>query len=497
MDALLVLSDPAHPKEPEWPKADFIVGNPPFLGGKLIRNGLGDAYVDALFDVWSDRVPRESDLCCYWFEKARHAIELNRTSRAGLLATQGIRGGANRRVLERIKSTGELFFAISDREWILDGAAVHVSIVGFSDKQVKSRHLDGVQVQTINSNLTATADVTESRKIAANLGMSFMGDTKGGLFDIPDSLAREMLAAPNPHGRPNSDVVVPWSNGLDVTRRNRRFWIVDFGVDMAIVNAAHYAVPFAHVEKHVFPQRQTNKRESYKAKWWLHVEPRPAMRRSMVGLSRFAVTIGVGKHRIFVWMAAPTLPDHQLFVFMNSEDHFLGILHSRVHEVWARSQGTQVRERESGFRYTATTCFETFPIAESDESLKPVIGQATKELDTLRLNWLNPPEWTREEVLEFPGSVDGPWARYVVEPNARGIGTVRYPRLVPKDEDAAKALAKRTLTNLYNERPTWLDLAHKKLDEAVFAAYGWSPDLSDDELLAKLLALNLERATAE
>lgn len=101
---------------------------------------------------------------------------------------------------------------------------------------------------------------------------------------------------------------------------------------------------------------------------------------------------------------------------------------------------------------------------------------------------------TREEILEFPGSVDGPWARYVVEPDARGIGTVRYPRLVPKDEDAAKALAKRTLTNLYNERPTWLDLAHKKLDAVVFDAYGWPADLTDDDLLARLLALNLERA---
>jgi hypothetical protein len=110
---------------------------------------------------------------------------------------------------------------------------------------------------------------------------------------------------------------------------------------------------------------------------------------------------------------------------------------------------------------------------------------------------LNPPEWTREDVLTFPGSVDGPWARYVTEPNAKSIGTVRYPRVVPADAAAAKKLAKRTLTNLYNERPTWLDLAHRRLDEAVFAAYGWPADLSDDDLLARLLTLNLERAAAE
>jgi hypothetical protein len=138
---------------------------------------------------------------------------------------------------------------------------------------------------------------------------------------------------------------------------------------------------------------------------------------------------------------------------------------------------------------------------------------AAEELDTLRNNWLNPPEWTRTEVLEFPGSTDGPWKRYIDPATAKplknphpgplpegegvvGIGTVRYPRVVAKDEECEKQLKKRTLTNLYNERPTWLDLAHKKLDAAVFAAYGWDPAMTDEELLAALLALNLERAAA-
>ncbi len=122
MDAILDLSDPEHPKEPEWPEAEFIVGNPPFLGGKLLRRNLGDEYVDALFKVWDERVPREADLCCYWFESARRQIETGKCRRAGLLATQGIRGGANRKVLEQIKTTGDIFFAESDRDWILDGA---------------------------------------------------------------------------------------------------------------------------------------------------------------------------------------------------------------------------------------------------------------------------------------------------------------------------------------------------------------------------------------
>ena len=129
-------------------------------------------------------------------------------------------------------------------------------------------------------------------------------------------------------------------------------------------------------------------------------------------------------------------------------------------------------------------------------SQRELIVGAAKELDALRNNWLNPPAWTREEILEFPGSVDGPWGRYVHDPDSRGVGTVRYPRLVPRDAETAKHLAKRTLTNLYNERPTWLDLAHRRLDAAVFAAYNWPAGLTDDQLLEKLLALNLERAAA-
>jgi hypothetical protein len=120
------------------------------------------------------------------------------------------------------------------------------------------------------------------------------------------------------------------------------------------------------------------------------------------------------------------------------------------------------------------------------------IAAAARELDQLRNNWLNPPEWTRQEILEFPGTVGGPWSRYVQDADARGIGIVRYPRTIPKDEECAKQLAKRTLTNLYNTRPTWLDLAHKRLDAAVAAAYGWPAELSDDEILSRLLALNLE-----
>jgi hypothetical protein len=497
MDAILDLSDPQHPKEPDWPEAEFIVGNPPFLGGKLLRANLGDGYVDDLFQVWDARVPREADLCAYWFERARERIKLGKCRRAGLLATQGIRGGANRKVLQKIKETGDIFFAESDREWVLDGANVHVSMVGFDRGEEKGRVLDGRVVRQIHANLRSASDTTSARTIAANQGLSFMGDTKGGAFDISEALALEMLRAPNPHGRPNSDVLVPWINGLDVTRRPRGMWIIDFGVDMPIEQASRYERPFGHVDKEVRPDRQKNKRQSYKERWWIHVEPRPAMRAALGGMNRYLATTTVSKHRLFAWLESPILPDHQLIVFAENRDASLGLLQCRAHEVWARAQGTQLREVESGFRYTPNTCFETFPFPETTPKQLAAIGVAAKELDELRGRWLNPPEWTKTEVLEFPGSVDGPWARYVHEADGSGIGTVRWPRLVPRDPDCAASLKTRTLTNLYNQRPAWLDLAHQKLDAVVFAAYGWEPGISDDALLERLLRMNLDCTASE
>ena len=221
------------------------------------------------------------------------------------------------------------------------------------------------------------------------------------------------------------------------------------------------------------------------------------MRETLANVPRFLTTVAVSKHRLFTWMRSPTLPDHQVFAFARPDDYFFGLLHSRIHEVWALKLGTRLETRP---RYTPTTCFETFPLPwppghePADDPRVKAIADAARELNRLREGWLNPPEWTREEILTFPGSAEGPWARFVAEHDARGIGTVRYPRLVPRDEASAKALKARTLTALYNQRPTWLANAHQALDAAVASAYAWPPDLPDEQILQRLLALNRERA---
>jgi type II restriction/modification system DNA methylase subunit YeeA len=493
IDAILDLSDPEHPKEPEWPAVDFIVGNPPFLGDKKMRRELGDEYVEALRQVYKARVPGGADLVTYWFEKARKQIAEKKCKRAGLLATQGIRGGVNRGVVKNIKETGDIFFAESDRDWILDGANVHISMIGFDDGSEQERLLDGRPVSEIHTNLTSdTADTTNAVRLVQNSGLGFIGTTKKAPLDVSEAIALQMLAMVNPHGRPNSDVIVPYLNAFDVTRRNRRVWIIDYE-EMGEFEAALYEAPFDYVKKQVLPIRQNHREAVQREFWWRLARPCPDLKSAIAKLNRFLVTTIVSKHRLFAWVQAPVNPDHQLVAFARGDDSFYGLLHSRIHEVWALKLGTRLETRP---RYTPTTSFETFPFPKPTEEQREAIAGAAKELDELRNNWLNPPEWTREEILEFPGSVDGPWARYVHDANEQGIGTVKYPRIVPKGDKEAEQLAKRTLTNLYNERPTWLDLAHRKLDEAVFAAYGWDASLSDDEILARLLELNHERASA-
>ncbi|HEV2096531.1 MAG TPA: DNA methyltransferase, partial [Chthoniobacterales bacterium] len=482
--------------ERKWPVADAIVGNPPFLGIAFMRSELSDEYVDALFNCFNSRIARGSDLCCYWFEKARDLIAHKNCKRVGLLATQGIRGGASRDVLKRIKQSGDIFFAISDRGWTLDGANVHVSMIGFDDGSEATRMLDDHPVASINANLTAAvADTTFAVALEENAGICFMGPSAKAPFDIPDAIAISLLASPNAHGAADSDVVRRVQSAVDLTKRDRWKWTIDFG-SKPHAEAIQYEQPFAYVEQHVFPVRSTNRRQT-NLEWWQYERPRIDMRSALAPLLRFIATPGVAKHRLYVWRTAETLCNQGTLVFARDDDYFFGVLHSRFHEVWARAQGTQLRERESGFRYTPTTCFETFPFPTPTSEQEQAIAAAATELNELRENWLNPPEWATTRVLEFPGSIEGPWSRFVHDADVRGIGSVRYPRIEPRDQECAKKLVKRTLTSLYNERPAWLAHAHAKLDAAVAAAYGFAIDLRDEAILEKLLALNHERAEAE
>ena len=479
-DAILARDAEGRPVPASWPEAEFIVGNPPFLGNWRLRRSLGSEYVEDLFGAWEGEVEHAADLACYWHEQARRQIAAGSAKRAGLLATNSIRGGANRTTLDRVKQSGDLFMAWSDEPWVVEGAAVRVSIVGQDDGSETERNLDGQVVPEIHSSLTQGLDLTRATRLPENGRASFQGDIKVGAFDIPGEVARQMLRQPtNVNGRPNSDVVVPWVNGLDITRRPRDMFIIDFGTKMGEGTAADYEAPFAHVEEHVRPVRAKNRRKFRREHWWIHGEAVPGMRAALAPLQRFIATTAVAKHRLFVWLSAPTLPDRRLIVIAREDDYAFGVLHSRAHEWWSVRMGSTLEDRPF---YTPTTTFDTFPfpwpldtpaasLTAEQRSQRDAIAAAARDLDAARRHWLNPPELVRAEpdvVASLP------------------------PRLVPVDAAAARELSKRTLTNLYNRRPSWLAQRHASLDAAVWASYGWEAG-SEEEVLERLLALNVGR----
>ena len=467
--------------QPEWPEADVVIGNPPFLGDKVMRDGLGHEYTERLRHAYRESVPGSADLVCYWFRKAGELVASGSASRVGLVATNSIRGGNNRVVLDRIVDESTIYDAWADEPWIVDGAAVRVSLICFGPGDAGcSLRLDGEDVARINADLTdAAADITGVARLSDNRGVAFLGDTKNGAFDVPGDLAREWLRLPaNPNGRPNADVLRPWVNGMDLTRRLAGKWIVDFGWEMSEADAALYEAPFAHVREHVYPKRQENRAASVRRLWWRHERPRPEMRQALKGMARFIATPRVAKHRLFVWIDARVCPDSATIAIARDDDTTFGILHSRFHETWSLRLGTSLEDRP---RYTPTTTFETFPFPDglspdipaadyADDPRAVAIAEAARRLVQLRDRWLNPPEW-----VEW---MDEPVAGYPRRPVAR-------------DAAAAKALRARTLTSLYNARPQWLADAHDGLNAAVATAYGWDAGIPEDDALQQLMARNL------
>ena len=492
--------------EAAWPAADAVVGNPPFVGDKKMRAELGDAYTEALRAAYKGRVPGGADLVCYWFEKARAQIERGALQRAGLVATNSIRGGRNREVLDAVLRTTRIFEAWSDEPWVNDGAAVRVSLVAFG-KGLGDSRLDGNCVPAIGAELRpATADglsLSAARDLPENARSAFQGPTKGGLFDVPGAVARKWLTEPVIGGL-NAAVLRPWANGLSVARRDADIWIVDFdGVPEEA--AALHEGPFEWVVSHVKPERDRNAEPSTRRNFWLFKRSGADCRLAVRALQRYIATPEVAKHRLFVWLDRTVSPDKNLVVVARSDDTTLGVLQSRFHELWALRLGTSLEDRP---RYTSTTTFRTFPfpagltpadtahqrtealdggaqipadLPAAIRAMAEPIARAAQRLVSLRDAWLNPPEWTER----------------VSEVVPLGMTHSPYPeRIVPKP-GFEQELAKRTLTNLYNQRPAWLAQALAALDAAVAAAYGWAdwtPAMPDDEILRRLLALNLQRA---
>ena len=465
-NAVMTTDGAGAPIAAEWPEAEFIVGNPPFLGMKRMRQELPEREVDRLRAAYADDLDGRVDLCVYWHELARRQIAVGKSRRAGLLATQNIRGAFSRPVLERINESGQIFMAYADEEWINDGAAVRISIVGQDDGSETDRTLNGDIVSHINPNLgTGSTYVGSANELAENASTAFQGNIRNGPFDLTHDQGLRMLAQPlNVNGRPNSDVVFPFVNAHDLAQRPRGAYVIDFGQDADRRDAAQYEEAWEYAREHVQPYRETLDSERLKSRWWIHESWRPGMRTAIKPLDRYIVTPLTSKYRFYVWVEPDVVPDATIVAIARDDDYAIGVLHSRIHELWALAQAPRLGVGNDP-RYTHTQCFNTFPFpwplnaTPSSLSYAHLHQHAAIEIAAKRLN-------DRREARLNPAGV------------------------------STSILQDRTMTGLYNRRPDWLDDAHEALDAAVFAAYGWSTEMSDEDILTALLKINRERAQA-
>lgn len=504
-DALMTCSEEADETngqwfEAPWPRAEAIIGNPPFLGSKYFRKGrpqrkggastgLGDEYTDRLYEVFKGKVPASADLVAYWFYKAGQAATTGEVKSFGLIATKSIAKGASNRVLrDALEDSGlALSFVATNEPWVIEDAQVRVSVVCASNS-VNSPILNGLPVPLINADLTSGTALLQANPLKEANKVAFQGVKLNGPFVLSGATARDMLRQPlNVNGRANSDVVLPYVQNDDVTARPEDEWVIDFTSHPTRAEAAQYEAPFEwlaeRVANHRTAQGSSAATESERlAQFWLMQRPRVELRRRIEGLGRCILVPETSEHLLFRFHHTKAVFSGSLFVIAKEDYTTFGILCSSAHGLWSRGQGNRLGAGNQG-RYNATRTFQTFPfpvglspnIATSDYDRDPraiAIANAARQFDEMRESWLNPPDLVRHEPEVVPGYPD---------------------RIIPVNDTAAQALKKRTLTNLYNDRPTWLKDAQRALDEAVTAAYEWPAGLSDNEILARLFALNQER----
>lgn len=483
-----------------WPEADVIVGNPPYLGAKLMNRVIGRSETKRIRDTYSDRLPAFSDYVCFWFEKARSQIVAGKSTIAGLVATSSIAKNTNLHVMRKIVENLKIFNAYANEPWFGDGAAVRVALIVFGKKDfVKGlSYLNGESVDNINPNLTTGTDTSNIKVLPENKRVAFVGVQKSGPFDVPGELAREWIKLPvNPNGHSNREILRPTLNGSDITSRNRDVWLIDFPAGLTEKQATFWEAPYEYLNSVTYDpddplsgslkeaRQRLHKIQGGRFEWWTIWNRRPNLRNSIQSLSRYIATPMTSKYRIFVWVYPPVLPDNNTIVIAKDDDVTFGLLHSRVHLAWTKHIGNRMGNQA---RYNPATTFETFPfpndylpiLSSSEDSQTAVfqdIGEAASRLSMLRENWLNPPDL----VCRTPEILSG------------------FPeRLLPVNKKAASMLKQRTLTNLYNRMPEWLRKAHRTLDRAVADAYGWKDmfdknQLSDEQIVELLSKLNQSR----
>lgn len=473
------------PKPVSWPKADFIVGNPPFIGNKRMKKVLGEGYVEAVRAAHKD-VPGVADFVMFWWNKAAETLALGNVRRFGFITTNSITQQQNRKVVEKWlsgKPEIHIAFAIPNHPWVeaSDGADVRVAMtVARSGK--RSGKLQTVSnekknkgseasvefheaVARINPDLSVGADATSAVKLQANDKMSFQGPILVGEgFRIsPDELAAYSL---NKNALPG--VVRPYLIARDISQLPEERYVVDFFGLSESDARTQYPELYQKILTEVKPFRDTVSRKNHRDNWWIFGEARPGMRKALKDLQRFIVTMETSTYKPFLFMDAGTVPDHKLYVIASDDAFHVGVLSSRAHLVWALSAGGNMGVGNDP-TWTNTTCFIPFPFPDTSDAQKELIRELGEELDAHRKN-----VQSKHPNITITGMYN------VLEKLKIGVEL----------DDKEKDVHSRGLVSVLKE-------LHDKLDVAVFDAYGWDKNLADDAVLDRLVSLNHERAKEE
>jgi hypothetical protein len=470
----------------DWPRADFIIGNPPFLGNWRMRGDLPSGYAETLRSVYSE-VPETADYVMYWWHRAAERVRAGETRRFGFITTNSLRQTFQRRVLvphlTDAAKPASLAFAIPDHPWVDsgDGAAVRIAMTVAQAGTHEGRLLrveseepgEGEGASTvvfseryglIHSDLTIGPNTAAAVPLEANEGLSCPGvKLHGAGFIVTPEKARELGLGTVPGLEQH---IREYRNGRDINGRPRGVMVIDlFGLTAEEVRT-RFPAAYQHVLNHVKPERDANRRASRRERWWIFGEPISTFRPALLGLRRYIATAETAKHRFFVFLDASVLPDNMLVNVASSDAYVLGVLSSRIHVVWALAAGGTLEDRP---RYNKTRCFEPFPFPDSSEPQRERIRFLGEQIDAHRKRQQEAhPNLTMTEMYN------------VLEELRAGEPLNATSQLI---HDRGLVSVLRDL--------------HDDLDGAVAEAYGWQPDLSTEDVLFRLVELNIARAAEE
>jgi len=472
-----------------WPEADFIVGNPPFIGGKWLREALGSHYAEALRKAYKGYLPEAADFVMYWWHSAASLVQTGKAERFGFITTNSITMAFNSRVVQtHLEVTAQplsIMFAVPDHPWVnnTDGAAVRVAFsvgqAGVSEGVLAQVVMEKNSVDDeasevtlyesvgrINADLSLGADVATAEALVANEKLSNRGVQLFGAGFIVSADKAQALGLGKVPGL--TQYIRPYRNGKDLTSRPREVLVIDlFGLTEQEVVVQFPAV-YQHLFQNVKPERDTNNRASRRDKWWLFGEPNPKLRTMLVGLPRYIVTVATAKHRIFQFLSAGILPDDKLVVIASDDAYHLGVLSAYSHTIWSLATGGRMGVGNDPV-YNNSRCFNTFPFPAATETQQARIRELAEALDAHR----------KRQQAKHPS-----------------LTLTELYNVVEKLRAGQPLTAKEQTTHEQGLAAVVLSL-HQQLDAAVAEAYGWPVDLPEADILTRLVQLNHQRQQEE